>query len=254
MTNYLHRVKMFLFSWQHPGMLTSRFISKLEKHWARCSSLWTEQSTSDSDRGTLQTWEPATQIPGGNWKLATRNPVCVHWCTPRMRTSDQADEGSCWTPWPIQQRQRQTEFLYGCTWTVVPVKRVQKRSTCLATRKAVWKSVTRLYGVRQASLSSSWILWITASTRTQLVKSSQSLLMCSQPPRPSARWWNAGVETTVLQLDVLADQRIYRAQTCATLSVRMMRTLGLTCCWPVTVMMMMSCLKDNYRRDDNIKL
>ena len=97
------------------------------------------------------------------------------------------------------------------------------------------------YGVRQALLSSSfWILWSTSSTRTQLVKSSQSLLMCSQPPRPSSRWWDVSVEATVLQLDVLAGPRTYRAQTsaCAALSVRLMRTLGLTCCRTVTVMIM----------------
>ena len=42
-----------------------------------------------------------------------------------MRKSQQADEGSCWTRWHIQERQR--EVLYGCTGTTVPVKIVQSQ-------------------------------------------------------------------------------------------------------------------------------
>ena len=95
--------------------------------------------------------------------------------------------------------------------------------------------------VRQTLISSSfWILWSTAIITTQLVRSSESLLRCSQSPRPSARWCDAAVDTTVLELDVLEVPRTYPAQTsaCAALSARLMRTLKLTCCWPVTVMMM----------------
>ena len=58
--------------------------------------------------------------------------------------------------------------------------------TCIFGQTALGGS---LYPKKDGALfrSSFWILWITASTRTQLVRSSQSLLRCSQPPRPSSR-------------------------------------------------------------------
>ena len=54
------------------------------------------------------------ELEAGNISVTKeRNPVCIHWCRPRMRTSEQTDKGSCWTHWHIfnNANARQSSFM-----------------------------------------------------------------------------------------------------------------------------------------------